>query len=268
MLKKGFIGLVLAVFLASPAAADEFIYKSKNKLDFVKLDQAKKKEKEGGLLHPHDFDPDQIRVILASIHFNKKILMMKDIENRRLFDDGNVETLAPYLIEAFKKAKPEETVVVSYFTRDQKFLIQNDRLTIFRAFVKEDGLHLIFTKVYAKLLGDRMTMGADKISREARSIRVGLEVQPGQNRLSWDPEELVFDLAYYAPGGVKEAQPVAEKAIKIEKKGKGKEAAAAPAQEGEKTVRERLKELDDLKKDELITEKEYQRKRRELIEQL
>ena len=35
-----------------------------------------------------------------------------------------------------------------------------------------------------------------------------------------------------------------------------------------KTVRERLKELDQMKKDEMITEKEYQTKRKEILKEL
>lgn len=261
--------LSLSVFLSASSFAGTVIYKSRNKLDFVKIEKAKKPEKEGGLLHPHEFDPEQIRSILRSIRFNKKILLLKDIENKTLFDEGNIEFLAPYLIEAFKKANAEEVVAVSYYTREGKSVIQNDRLTIFRAFLKEDGLHMKFTKMYAKLLGDRTAMGADRMSQEARSLRVSLEPQPGQNRISWDPEEIVFDLAVFAPGGMKVPAPIA---VKHEsKKGKEKVRASEERREppaGEKSVKERLRELDELKKDELITEKEYQRKRRELIEQL
>lgn len=267
--KRFFIVLILASFSTGSAFAGTVIYKSKNKLDFVKIEKAKKQEKEGGLLHPHEFDPGEIRSILRSIRFNKKILLLKDIENKGLFDEGNVEFLAPYLIEAFKKANAEEVVAVSYYTREGKSVIQNDRLTIFRSFLKEDGLHMKFTKMYAKLLGDRTTMGADRMSQEARSLRVGLEPQPGQNRISWDPEEIVFDLATFAAGGMKAPAPIVSGSEP--KKEKGKPKALGERQEppaGEKSVKERLRELDELKKDELITEKEYQRKRRELIEQL
>jgi len=260
-LRRFLIGCTAAAFLASPAAASQFIYKSTNKIDFIKIDKAKKAEKEGGLKHPYDLDPEQIRTILRSIHFNKKILILKDIENRQLFDEGDVEFLAPYLVEAFKKAGPEEAVVVSYFSRTTKLVIQNDRLTIFRAFVKDDGLHFRFSKLYAKMMGDRTTMGAERAAHEARGTRVSLEVQPGQNRISWDPEEMVFDLAYFVSGGIK---PVEEKPVAASKK-KGKKEVAS--EEG-KSVRERLKELDQLKKDEMITEKEYQQKRKELLKDL
>ena len=121
---------------AAPArAADDYIYKSKNKIDFIKLEKAKKNEKEGGLNHPYTFTADQIKQILSSIRFNKKILLLKDIENRNLFDEQNVEFLAPYLLEAFQKAKPEQVVTLSYFTRNSHFVIQDDRLTVMRMFL-------------------------------------------------------------------------------------------------------------------------------------
>lgn len=259
----------------SAHAGDEFIYKSKNKIDFIKLDEAKSKEKEGGLKHPYTFDEAQMKSILSSIHFNKKIIVMKDIEDRSLFSEANVEFLTPYLVDAFKKAKDDQAVVSSYYTRKTHIVIQDDRLTIFRAFVKDDGLHLRFNKLYAKMLGDRTTMGSDRASSEARSINVSLELQPGQNRISWKPEELVFDLNYYGPGGAKEKSSEATVPAKTERKNrkevrvKTKESSETPIElSGKADVRARLKQLEQLKKDELITDKEYQKKRKELLEQL
>ena len=148
-------------------------------------------------------------------------------------------------------------MIVSYFTRESKVLIQNDRLTVFRAFLKDDGLHIKFTKLHAKLLGDRTTMGRERASSEARGLRVSLEVQPGQNRISHDPEELVFDLAHFTGAPQKPVPAMVRGTAK-------KEAVTAP----EKSLRDRLKELDQLKKDELITQEEYEKKRRELLKDL
>lgn len=274
-LKRGMAAAVLAVFASlavGTASAGDTIYKSKNKIDFIKLDGAKKAEKEGGLNHPYTFTGEQMKAILGSIKFNKKILMMKDIENRNLFDETNVEFLTPYLIEAFQKAKPDEVVVISYFTRDTKLVIQNDRLTVMRAFLKNDGLHIKFTKTYAKMLGDRTTQGAAMASANARGMRVSLELQPGQNRVSWDPEELVFDLSQFTGVAPAIAEKTPPKKEKVKKEKKGKEIVAEDAVKtedaGNQSVKDRLKQLDDLKKDEMITEKEYQAKRKELLKEL
>lgn len=286
------LSLAAVLFTAATArAGDDYIYKSKNKIDFIKLEKAKKDEKEGGLNHPYTFTTEQWKQVLSSVRFNKKILILKDIENRDLFDAQNAEFLAPYLVEAFQKVKPEQVVTVSYFTRNSHFVIQDDRLTVMRAFLKSDGLHIKFTKVYAKMLGDRTTQGSAAATSQARGMRVSLELQPGQNRVSWDPEELVFDLSQYTGGAIatetgtkkekgkkekKGKEIVAEDAVKETpaaapvpaKESKKKSAAAEPVSSGEKSVKDRLKELDDLKKDEMITEKEYQAKRKELLKQL
>ena len=189
---------------------------------------------------------------------------MKDIEDRRLFDAKNVEFLAPYLMEALKKASPQQVVVVSYFTREAKSVVMEDRLTVFRAFVKEDGLHFRFKKLYAKLLGDRTTKGLERSMQEAKGIRVQLEPQPGVALVSHKPVEVIFDLPYFLKGTSAvpaEASP-GKKPILLhthDTLGKGDEG---------RPIRERLKELDRLREEELITEKEYQRKRRELLEEL
>lgn len=268
--------VIAFLLVVSLGHASTSIYKSPNKIDSIKTGKAKKNEKEGGLNHPYTFSDEQIRSILGSFRFNKKIIILKDVENRQLFDEKNVEFLAPYLIEAFQKVKPEEVVVVSYFTRDSKFVIQDDRLTVFRAFVKNDGLHVKFTKLYAKMLGDRTTMGATRATQEARSLRVGLEIQPGQNQVSWDPEELVVDLNHFSKEGVvvdeKKPESKKEKKGKIVQKTKTATATSDANTEDNaekfKSIRERLKELDQLKKDEMITGKEYERKRKELLKEL
>lgn len=253
--------LMSSFFLTLPVFAGEYIYKSSNKIDFVKIEKADKSEKEGGLKHPADFTAEQLRAILDSVHFNKKILLLKSVENRQLFKEGPIEFLVPYLMEAFKKVTPEQVVIISYFTHDSKIVIQDDRLTIFRAFVKEDGLHFKFSKLYAKMLGDRTTQGPERAASEAHSLRVALEPQPGQNRISWDPEELVFDLSYFGPSG----QVTVVKEDVKKSKTKIKE---TPESSSGKSIRLRMKELDQLKKDELITEEEYQKKRKELLRNL
>jgi hypothetical protein len=264
-IRKLFSVALIAVFLSpSVFAMDDYLYRSPNKIDFIKLDKAKKDEKEGGLKHPYSFTQAQIRSILSSVRFNKKVLMMKDVEDRRLYSDDNIDFLSSYLVEAFNKVNNEQVITVSYFTNKSKFLVPNDRLTIFRTYVKEDGLHIKFLKVYAKMIGDRTTAGSERITNDAQGIRVSLELQPGQNRISWKPEELVFDLNYFTASGVPKQPETLAAAPKPEKR-----AATVPASEDPaKSIGDRLKALERLHKDELITDKEYQQKRADLLRQL
>lgn len=265
-----FVG-ALSAFLFSGSygvAGGDYLYKSPNKLDFIKIDKAKRQEQEGGLKHPASIGPEQMKGILASIHFNKNVLIMKDVVDRQLFSERHVEFLASYIVDGLKKASDNQVVVVSYFTKDTKFLIQNNRLTIFRVFVKDDGLHVRFNKIYAKILGDRETKGALRASNEAVGINIALELQAGQSWVTVDPEEVLFDLNYDfakgvpGQGVVKPRPPSADDAPAVSKRSK----SAVAAEKAD--IRARLKELDALKKDDLITEKEYQKKRRDLLQEL
>ena len=122
------------------------------------------------------------------------------------------------------------------------------------------------------MMGDRTTMGSLRAAQEAKSLGVSLEIQPGQNRISWEPEELVFDLSHYTASGEKTEVVEESKAKDLKSKSKtSKELPAASVSsqtQGQKTIKDRLKELDQLKKDEMITDKEYQQKRKELLQQL
>ncbi|MBI4373492.1 MAG: hypothetical protein HY542_01315, partial [Deltaproteobacteria bacterium] len=93
-----------------------YIYRSPNRIDFVRLAKAKGDEGQG-LKHPYRLAPAQIREALRSVRFSKKALIMKAVTDEHLFEERHVEFLAPYLIEAFQKATPSLVVVASYFTQ-------------------------------------------------------------------------------------------------------------------------------------------------------
>jgi hypothetical protein len=261
-MQKKTVAILASFLLLAGCAKSDYLYKSPNKIDSVRIAKASRSEKKGGLNHPYTLGPRQIREILGSLYFNKKVLLRIDVKDRELFQERHIEFLATYLQEAFKKVGPEQVVSVSYFTQSRSFGLMNDRLTIFRAYMKEDGLHFKFSKVYAKLLGDRTTQGKQRATGEARGIGVSLEVQPGQNRISWKPEEIVFDVKRQFAKG------------ETGKKWRGKSADSKKKKvitrrpKRKLTAHERLKELDRLKEEELITEKEYKKKRKVILRDL
>ena len=288
-MKKLFL-TVLCLFALPAYAGGEYLYKSTNKLDFVKIDKAKKQEREGGLKHPYTIDEGQLRGILGSLSFSKKMLIAKDLKEKQLFADRHVEFLAPYIVDGLKKANDGQVVEVSYFTKDSKYLIQNNRLSIFRVFAKDDGLHFKFNKVYAKILGNHEPKGVYSAATEARGVNLVLEMQPGQSWVTVDPPEVLFDPNFDFVKGVSKVAVVEEVKDKKGKKGKVTESkvvaktktdARGPdetpevvrdeqkdATKNHAGVKQRLKELEELKKEDLVTEKEYQKKRKDLLEQL
>lgn len=246
-----FILISFGLILAIGCAKSGYIYRSPNQIDFVRIVKAKKSDRKEGFLHPYKMDPAGIRAALRSLHFNRELLIREDIQGRGLFEERHVELLAPYIIRAFEKAGPEELVVVSFFTQSRSFGLMNDRLTLFQAFMKEDGLHLRFSKLYAKLLGDRTTQGSYRAIQGAKGIRIGLETGPGQSRIGFDPEEIAIDLKRIT-GRSKEERPKEPKSATLQ----------GP------TTRQRLNELERLKEEGLITEEEYEKKRKKILKEL
>lgn len=254
------ISLLLLVFVSGSVKGATYVYQNPKKTNFVKIEKAKKEETEGGLDHPFSFTPDQIEGVLRSIHINKKDLVLKDIKNRQLLDEKGIKLLSPYIVEAFQKAGEREVVEVSYVRKEPFIIFQNDRLTRFRAFVKNDGLHLRFLKLYAKLSIEQ-SPGSNirglRSTEEAQSMGVRLALQEGQVLFSSSPVELLLDVN--ALHSVSPTPPgIVSQNLKSPE-------TSAPL---EKSIRERLKTLESLKQDGTITESEYRQKREEIIKGL
>ncbi|MDO8644347.1 MAG: hypothetical protein Q7S00_05190 [bacterium] len=231
----------------------------RGRVDYVRTEKAPKEVRQLKLNHPHLFDEDKLRSILSAIRFNKKILVMKDIENRRVFDDRAVEFLLPYLMQAFSQVGEKELVRFAFVNQDPKVIIQNDQLIACKMFIEGTTLHMDFMKLYAKLLGDYQRKGAENLIWDSQEIGVSLEYIPGIQPSQNNPKEVLIDMTHdftKEPAAVEASQPEIRVQTKIIQK------------EAPKSVKERLKELEQVKKEELITEKEYQKKRKDLLKEL
>lgn len=261
-----FLSLICSVALAKKTT---YIY-TDNRFDFVKIDEMSKKEAENvAASHPFTISEEQIRAVLREIKLARTFIMKKETETQDIFDERAINFLAPKLIEALSKATYKDKIIFSYLTKDPKFALRNDRLTIVDLWASDNKLHFVFEKLLAKLVGDYDKRGDfSKIIARARGLRVSLEVREGQ-AYGTSTDEVVVDLNYDFSKPViaaEEATPAAsEQAVKspIVQAKKGDVAPEAP-----KTTKDRLKELDGLKADGLITEKEYKEKRKEIIKGL
>ncbi|MBI1909525.1 MAG: hypothetical protein HYS22_05090 [Deltaproteobacteria bacterium] len=268
--------LLLIGFLVVPLFAQASDYLYRGRVEFIKIEGAGKKIlKKQTLTHPHHFDDNQMRGILSAIKFSKKAIIMKSVDRERLFNDKAVEFLLPYFIRAFDQMNEKELLAFAYIDQNPKFLIRNDRLTTAKMFVEGGKLHIRFSKLYAKLLGDYQRKGSEHLINDARGINVSLEYGPGVEPSAEGEEEITLNLAYDFTKDPPALIAGTDK-DKKNKKGKGAEkkkpesqpTTPAPKAEAGKTPRERLKELDHLRNEELITDKEYREKRREVLKDL
>ena len=278
---------VLFMFCGSltPASAKD-VYLLKRKLNTVQVKKA-----DSGLLektklnHPHLFDSEDLKNILSSIRFSKQILIIKDIDNAPLFPSETLDELLPHLVEAFRLAEPDQVVFFSYIVQNPKFLIRNDHLTFCRAFIVGDELHLEFGKLYAKLFGDYQKKNEQRLVNQARGLRVSLEPTEGQYLDPNDPKTLIVDLkrdyaVIVAEREKRDREQIKKVGVKKDEVPLPSESVAATRDHSknpadtllssppQSSVEERLRVLKQLREDELITEKEYKRKKKELLKDL
>lgn len=261
------IKLVLAfLLLSSLSFASEYLYRGR--VEYIRIEKANRDIAKKTLSHPYIFTDDTMRGILSSLRFSKKVLIVKDIEERRLFSDRSVEFLLPYLVRGFSKLKEKEQIHFAFIEQDPKFLIRSDRLTAATLFVEGGMLHIRFGKIFAKLLGDYERKGQEHLLNDARSLGLSLEYSPGVEPSAEDDKEVLINLAY----DFTKSPPVLAGSEK-EKKGRGlkkevEKEAKKETVEPSKNPRERLREIEKLRQEELITDKEYREKRREILKEL
>lgn len=294
---KKIILMVLALTLVSGLAfAEKTTYIVTNhRFNYVKIKEVNGKiAAERQMTQPKQIDEQGLRAALASVNLARTYLIKKEVDTQRVFDDSSIDFLAPALVKAFSQATESEEIVFAYLTKNPIFILRNDRLNICKAWIHGDELHIKFEKLYAKVTGDVDKRGneAREISR-AMGLRVRLELGEGQKLGVNDTDEVVLDMNYNyvkPPEEKKIPQPATmsgEKPAQIEaeaakpakdvapKKGdkdknlKNKAAApveVAPTQAN--TAKDRLEELNQLKKDGLIDKKEYDEKKKEILKEL
>jgi hypothetical protein len=291
MKKKMFLLLTLALFLAphrSEASRKDYIFlQPNNPANYVKLEKLKKGEAEQmALSHPYTFTAEQMANILRSLVYSRQALFTDKVKSRQVFEEEYVEQYTPFLVEAFAKATPEQRVAMSVAQQRPLLIIRNDRLTQVRMWVAKDGLHVLFIKTEAKLLGDYQanTPGGQQLIDNAVGLRISLDPQPGQQFSFNSTQELILDPnADWAAVVAKiEEEEAAAEASKKQKKGKKAEVsdASAPAppppqpvappmsEKDQKSAESRLTELKKLRDKGLISEQDYNKKKEEILKNM
>ena len=282
-MRKVVVLVLIAALWSSIAVAKKTTYiVTDHRFNYVKLVEVNAKEAgELGITQPRDIDDARMRAMLASIKMSRRHVISKEVDTQEAFDERSINYLAPALAKAFRQGSSNEVVVFSFLMKNPHFILRDDRLNLGRAWIHDNELHVKFDKLYAKLTGDTDAKGNEaKAIARARGLRTDLEFGPGQQAGEKNPEELVIDLNHDfvsdATAIAAKAPAETEKETKSKKKGKkdiakaedqaatAAPAATAPADD----VKGRLEALEQLKKDKLITEKEYKEKKKEILKDL
>lgn len=189
--------------------------------------------------HPQAISEERLKSILGGL----RIRLGKG-EPQALFFSEELDALVPPLSKALALAKPEQDVVF-YIPQKRGFaLLKEEFMTTARVFYQNDKLHIIFGKIQgdfegqlraAKIFKQYATGSRSRSAnlRERFVAQAGLSF-PQDKRLDW----LAFDIG-----------------------------AAAVALSGDKApIEERLQALDNLKQKGLVTEAEYEAKRKAILQ--
>lgn len=264
-MKKILLTLVACLIAFNAFAKSEYIY-TDHRFNFVKMeDMSAKEAAKKAPTHPYTISEEQMRVILKDLKLSRGFIIKKDVEDQDVFNERGINFLALKLSDAFSRATDKQKIVFSYLSKEPLLILRNDRITIGSMWMKGDKMYVTFEKLMAKLLGDTDKKGDfAKIIGRAKGLRIELELDACQS-YGDTKEEIVIDTACALGNKTPEA---VEEPAKIEKAKKEEKVAPPPAPVAPMTTRERLKELQQLKDDGLITESEFNRKKRDILKGL
>jgi hypothetical protein len=229
---------------------------------------------DAGLAHPAELSAAVLERLLPSIHERKRTLVSAG-EREPVIAAENVPVLALAIVEGLRVATPSERVRFSVYNPDRfLLLIPSGHTTRGVAFLEPDGVfNLVFDVVNGDLDPDEEHWG-DPTKRALR--RADLDLPPearlrtgesGRSREMWVtvPFSVVAAGAPLPAAPEKEAAPVAEERATPPP-------AAVPPEElpggelGAEEILERLRYLEELYDDGAISESEYVRRKRELLD--
>lgn len=266
-MKKRILMAALAVIMVLPTAGfakgKNYIYRSRaNWVKFIKLSN---KQLAGVTLqHPAtEITAPQMEAMLLSLTMSKASLFKKEIKTNEIFSIEEARKYAPYVVQALKQAGPNQVVNVSIVHERPYWVIQKDFLSMINVYKDDEGLHFNFSKLFAKLTSDyEQASKLDKAINDAKTLRVGLEAQSGQKLAYSSSEEVILDPGFDFVNNVTRTVVAQEKYHVNASKADDK----TVTQTG--SASERLKALENLKIQKLISDSEYRKKRKEIVKDL
>jgi len=305
-MRKSIISLL--VILVALSMGLDLLKKSKyvwrkNSYSYVRLSKADKKL--GKLDQPAELSAEQMRKMLTSIRYARAwvnlpgSLGQKATKEYDLFASDEVNELAVYMAKAFNQADSSQWVDFSLECFRGKSFIGLDRLTDGIAFIKDGKLNLVFRNLGESLSANEESVnnsdpfkyypGSSKlVAGPGQELAKNKRDKPVKNWLMISMAAPAIQAAPAAEPEVEvedepaqplvqpqvQAQPEPPKAqVKPQAEQPKPQAKPQPAVEKKesapaKSVKERLTDLRELYDKGLITEEEYNKKRKEILDKL
>ena len=263
----------------------------------VELRDVSKSRGEVAFSHPYFITEDRLRAILASLRFREKGTL-KSKSSKRIFLDRELNELVPSIVESLSKADPQKEVFAS--TTSEKTLLR-DQSTAFCLFMLGRELNVVFSQVHLtkeeapSFKGWKTTPPAqDPTSITGHGLWElvpvgGQNLKEGhKNWLVMDVEDKAFEpVIATAEEKITPSSLIEDRLRRLEERaglpstGKGEQGGAvseqsAPAElpktkketsPSEKTLGQKLRELKTLLDEGLISQKDYEKKKLDLLQE-
>ncbi|MBC8553967.1 MAG: hypothetical protein H8D23_30525 [Candidatus Brocadiales bacterium] len=228
--------------------------------------------------HPYYFTAGGLTNILASIYYTQKSLMLGAKGKKQLYQKAELQIIVPPILSAFSMANDTQDILV--FSTVDKVLL-SDAQSYFSMFISNNELNIVFSDIQNKksINDGRSFRKSNKAKFKdpfevKRSSHWNLIPMEGQRFAPGHQNWLIFDLSsnlFGVAGKGNSSNNVDDNSLKaggraraIERKVRTSNNFVEEKQKYQ-DVRDKLKELKVLSDEGLISEKDYELKKKELL---
>jgi len=228
--------------------------------------------------HPYYFTAGGLTNILSSIYYTQKSLMLGTKGKKRLYQKEELQVIIPPILSAFSMANDSQDILV--FSTIDKVLLA-DAQSYFSMFVSNNELNIVFSDILnKKSISDGRSFRKSNKSKfkdpfdVKRSGRWNLIPMEGQRFAPGHQNWLIFDLSsnlFGVAGSGNISNNVNDKPLQVGGRARNIERKVRTSnnfiEEKQKyqDVRDKLRELKVLSNEGLISEKDYELKKKELL---
>ena len=231
------------------------------------------------LNHPYYFTGSGLANILSSIYYKQKSLIKGSAGKKKLFRQEELQIIIPPIISAFSMATDSQDILV--FSTSDKVLL-SDSQSFFSMFITGNDLNVVFSTILSKknIADGRAFRKSNKAKFKdpldvKRSSRWSLVPTAGQRFAPGRQNWLIIDLSSNLYGvastdnanmsdNINDISIPSDRSRTIERKIRT-DKSFIEEKKNYQDVREKLKELKVLSDEGLISEKDYELKKKELL---
>ncbi len=222
-----------------------------------------------GYNHPVQMTVEDLTALLNEISINKFELIGWG-EAHALFYQEEISKLAPRLVDAFTQASSDQWIYFSITAEKPALFNDTLRITDGICFIKDNKLNFVFSNLNIEIAGQN-TIGAPKSKNDFKKGDPRTLTPSQTYRFVFQPEK-----PYQKPPVIEGDQWLSDEQTQwlvfildaADVSPVVAESTPAAEPDEKSSIKERLKKLKELRQHDLITDKEYEAKRKQILKEL